>query len=456
MERVYFVESNGQLIAPPQPIPGAFDRLAPFRRQLRRHLPCIHRMAAEKFVEHYDGRRKTVYAEAVESLSREGVQRKDSFMSTFVKAEKINFSSKPDPAPRVIQPRHPRYNVEVGRFIVPIEKLVYRGIGKVWGGPTVMKGYNAHGTATELRAMWESFVEPVAVGLDASRFDQHVSVPALEWEHKVYLDCYSGDEKTLLAKLLGWQLRNTGYGRASDGAIKYVKDGCRMSGDMNTALGNCLLMSAMVWAYCDQLSIKARLANNGDDCVVVLEKADLSRFMSGLTVWFNEMGFTMKVEAPVFVFEQIEFCQTHPVWTPDGWVMCRDPRVCCSKDVVSVLPLYQGSMRYGLLTSVGECGLSLCGGLPVLQAFYLAMLRNGRGKRLGKHPALESGFARLATGMSRKVGLIHPQTRYSFWLAFGITPDVQAAVEAGLCLWELGTDICPRETDIDHIATCVF
>jgi len=397
-----------------------------------------------------------VYAQAAESLTREAVRLKDSFLSTFVKAEKVNFTSKPDPAPRVIQPRHPRYNVEVGRFIMPIEKLVYRAIALVWGGPTVMKGYNAGGTASELRTMWEQFARPVAVGLDASRFDQHVSVQALKWEHKVYLEFYEGDERALLASLLSWQLKNRGYARASYGMVKYVKVGSRMSGDMNTALGNCLIMSALVWAYCSEKQIRARLANNGDDCVVIMEAGDLDKFQAGLDAWFTEMGFTMKVEAPVFEFEQIEFCQTHPVWTPEGWVMCRDPRVCCSKDAVSVLPLYQGAMRFGLLTAIGECGMSLCGGLPVLQGFYSTMIRSGRGRRLGKHPALETGFARLATGMSRSYGAVHPRTRYSFWLAFGISPDVQEAVEAELGGWVLGPDMLPRVTSVDPTAVAVF
>jgi hypothetical protein len=50
-----------------------------------------------------------------------------------------------------------------------------------------------------------------------------------------------------LAELLKWQLQNKGFARTIDGLIKYSVEGCRMSGDMNTALGNCTIMCALVY-----------------------------------------------------------------------------------------------------------------------------------------------------------------------------------------------------------------
>jgi hypothetical protein len=35
----------------------------------------------------------------------------------------------------------------------------------------------------------------------------------------------------------------------------------------------------------------------------------------------------------------------------------------------------------------------------------------------------------MADGMKRSYGAVHPQTRYSFWLAFGIEPSQQLAAE---------------------------
>lgn len=434
MERVFFVEKDGVLAPPPRPATGVFEeRLATFVRLLRRKLPHPTPFSNDQFVGAYDGRRRTVYANAVESLLARGVAPKDAFLSTFVKAEKINFTSKPDPAPRVIQPRDPRYNVCVGKYIKPIEHGVYEAIGEVYGGPTVMKGFNAHDTAKYIRDMWEEFTDPVAVGLDASRFDQHVSADALRWEHMVYGLCYHGMDRAELLRLLQWQLTNKGYGRASDGSVKYTVHGNRMSGDMNTALGNCLIMCAMVWAYSQLRGVRVRLADNGDDCSVIMERKDLARWMAGLKEWFTEMGFTMKVEEPVFVFEQIEFCQTHPVWDGARWVMVRNLYQTLAKDAHSMLPLDQRTMALGYCTAVGECGMALTGGVPVFQDYYSALLRAGGGVRIGQHPGLESGFARLARGMSRHFAVPTPEARVSFWKAFGVTPDEQEGLE-----WYLG------------------
>lgn len=240
MERVYHVEVAGSLTLPPSPLPGAFKALEGFAHVFSKHVTPTAPMGYLDFVECYRGRRRTVYEKACASLQASEVSRADSVVSTFVKSEKINLSSKPDPAPRVIQPRHPRYNVEVGRFIKKIEHAVYNNIADVWGDTTVLKGVNAHQQADLLRKKWDSFRRPVAIGLDASRFDQHVSTDALSWEHSIYLKYFSGSERAILKRLLSWQLVNTGRARASDGIIKYKVNGCRMSGDMNTGLGNCL------------------------------------------------------------------------------------------------------------------------------------------------------------------------------------------------------------------------
>lgn len=438
VERVFFVEQSGGLATPPSPKAGVFSRLNSFRASLLRNIPRVHPMAAEQFVEHYDGRRRTIYQRAYDTLQSMSVQVKDSYLSTFVKAEKINFTAKPDPAPRVIQPRHPRYNLCVGRYILAIEKLVYKGIASVWGGPTVMKGYNALETARVMRDMWEEFRDPVGIGLDASRFDQHVSADALRWEHSVYARCFPATDRAELLRLLSWQIHNKGFGRASDGSIKYRVEGCRMSGDMNTALGNCLLMCAMVHQFCHERGIRARLANNGDDCMLIMERSDAVRVASLIPGFFLEYGFTMKVEPMVDVFEQLEFCQTRPVWNGVAWVMCRDPRVCVAKDMVTTVDLQHPKHAKSHLSSVGQCGLALSGGLPVLQEFYRALIREGGQVTCKDHPAnVGSGFQRLALGMEIQERVVSSRSRYSFWLAFGITPDEQIATEGLYATWRM-------------------
>lgn len=85
-----------------------------------------------------------------------------------------------------------------------------------------------------------------------------------------------------------------------------------MSGDMNTALGNCLLMCCLIMCYMDAKSITYEYINNGDDAVIIVEDIHL-HLLADLPNWFSEMGFDMVVEPPVYSLEEIEFCQMHPV-----------------------------------------------------------------------------------------------------------------------------------------------
>lgn len=432
VERVFCVEGPQGLVPPPAAKPGAFGcrTLQKFRTIVCGHVGHQQPASYREFLACYKGdRRLKVYTDAVSSLLLQPVTPDDARTSSFVKCEKTRFSKKKDPCCRVIQPRHPRYNVEVGRYLKKLEKKIFRAIAALFGGPTVLKGYNAHESAAHLRDMWEEFHNAVAISLDASRFDQHVGLLALMWEHSVYSGCYGSK---VLDELLRWQLKTRGIARAKDGFIKYNVDGCRMSGDMNTSMGNCLIMCALVYKLGKDNSIPLRLANNGDDCVVILEKAHEHKFRSLVAEHFLTHGFTMKMEDSVYEFEHIEFCQTKPIWTPSGWLMCRDGLVAMAKDSVSTLPLNQGKMAYGWCSAIGSCGMSLSGGVPIFQEFYSALLRSGNGVTLGRHPALESGFQRLASGMSRHYEEVDPRTRVSFWKAFGVLPSSQVVIEEEL------------------------
>lgn len=431
-ERVFAVEREGSLTSPPRPLRGVFtERLAAFRAALVATVgPCTP-WTYSRFLESYTGSKLLRYTRAVESLKVRGLTKLDARLQAFVKAEAVNFTAKPDPAPRLIQPRNPRYNAFVGRYIRPIEHRVYEGIAELFGGPTVMKGYNAIGTAKCLRDMWDEFSQPVALSLDASRFDQHVSADALKFEHSVYNRLYRSRE---LAAVLRWQIDNFGHVRTSDGAyFVYQVVGCRMSGDMNTALGNCLLMCAMIWAYSKHVGVRVRLANNGDDCSVVMERRDLRRFQANLDRWFLDMGFTLTSDGVAEVFERLDFCQMRPVLTAAGWTMCRNPRTALCKDVLYKKPDMANPLGgYNRWTyQVGMAGLAIADGVPVFSAAYAAMMRTGtRSRKAQGFGDMDSGFEFLAKGQVCRNTPITPEARASFWRAWGITPDVQECLES--------------------------
>lgn len=432
-ERVFYVKENDTFVPPPRPLPGVFnERLSGSLKRLERFLPKTAPLSRVEFVNTFRGRKLKLYTAAAEDLLRKGFSQRDAEVKVFVKYEKTDFTRKVDPVPRVISPRSARYNVEVGRFLRPLEERIFNSLKRLFDHPTVIKGMNASKSGQILHQKWSMFKRPVAIGLDASRFDQHVSIDALRWEHGVYLKCFPfGKHRRRLNHLLKMQLRNQCRGYTADGRLKYRCDGVRMSGDMNTSLGNTLIMCVMVHAYAEHKGIKIHLANNGDDCVIFMDQGGLSKFLEGMDSWFRAMGFSMVAEPPCYTFEEIEFCQTHPVWVgPDvgDYIMVRHPKWAIAKDTVcihdySTIPLIREWMD-----AVGKGGMAMAGAVPVFQDFYQTYINYGK---VGKKPRsdLSWGVRTLSNKMTRCYGDVNPMTRASFYWAFGVTPDEQLILE---------------------------
>lgn len=407
-----------------RPIPGAFRRLKEFKSRLASLVRTVSPLSDNQFLDCYSGRKRAVYVVAIESLKIRELSKADAFISAFIKAEKESFMIKMYRVPRLIQPRSPRYNVEVGKLIKPLERAIYRAIDELFGETTVAKHLNADTRAQVLRKKWDSMTDPVALLLDASRFDQHVSEEALCFEHSLYVQ--SVTEKEGLAKLLSWQRCNIGYLNTDDGRIKYKKRGTRCSGDMNTSLGNVALMCAMMWSFFNHMSIKIKLLNDGDDCVVLVERDQVSLVREHLPAYFVELGFKMRFDGVAEEFEHIDFCQARPVYTGSAWRMVRDPRVCRDKDDIctrGVVTEKEWDLQRG---AVAGCGLALAGDMPIMGSMYSWL---ARGARIWRELTPTSGMDWLAIGMYNTREEPTAESRASFYKAFDITPDEQIALE---------------------------
>lgn len=433
-ERVFYVSGPKGFEQPPKPAPGCFNaEMFEFETKLAKYLPKSAPVDAKNFVETYSGLKKLVYERAVDSLSVLPFEKRDAYIKAFVKWEKNLL--KPGKhwtqvVPRVISPRSPRFNVMVGVFLKHLEHRIFKAIAKVFDEVTVMKGLDAEASARLARRKWEKFTHPVAIGADASRFDQHVSVQALEWEHSIYLRCFYHKDRRLLADLLKYQLYNRCTAATSDGKFKYHTDGGRMSGDMNTGLGNCLLMCAMMWSWAKRAGVqKFELMNNGDDCVYIVERSDLDKITTGITDYFRSLGFTLVTEEPVDVFERISFCQTQPVFDGEKYTMVRDPRVCLAKDAICMLDLQRVEDVRGWMRAVGQGGLHLTGGIPVLQNAYRAYIMMSAGPVSKKQFKLGWSVRQLMKAPERKYRDCSPEARASFFMAFGISPEEQLFLE---------------------------
>jgi hypothetical protein len=443
LTRMFFCVIEGKVVEPPKVCEKfVFSGLKPFRTRLLKLVSKPTKVSLEQVVEMYHGRKKTIYQNALVSLDHIPLSRNDSHSLAFVKCEKVN----PEKAPRCIQPRKPRYNLVLGRYLKHIEHRVYRGIDKLFkDGPTVIKGYDVRRVARIMCGKWNSFRKPVAVGIDAVKFDMHVSPQILKWEHKIYEALYYGD--SYLAQLLSWQMHNVGMGYCEDGKLYYTVDGKRFSGDLNTALGNCLIMCAMVWTYAYELGIPIKLMNNGDDCVIFMESEHLSMFQSNLTEFFLNYGFRMTCEEPCYEVSQIEFCQMHCIRTANGPVMVRNIPTSLSKDAMCTNDL-RGAAGKKWFYAVGECGLALTSGVPVMQSFYSMYCRSGVKSRMGKSVELmNSGLRMMRGSLESKVSWITPEARSDVYCAWGITPDAQVALEKHYCEFIIDTNVS-RTADV--------
>lgn len=394
-----------------------------FRRRVRLALgsgfsPITH----DAYCEKYTGSRRAVYQRAAASLQRRPVERQDSHVTAFLKAEKWSRAA----APRVISPRDPRYLMSVGVFIAPLEHSLYAAVRRGMGHRVIMKGLGQEERAAVAVEHWSSFKDPIAVGLDASKFDQHCSPEALQYEHGFYTHAYNGDPE--LAKLLSWQLVNRVYANLDDGKCKWVQEGGRMSGDVNTALGNCLLSSGMLYGFAHELGVRIRAMVDGDDCVVFMERAELTRFMERLPGWYRERGFRMKIEGPYENLWNIEFCQSKLLLleTP---IFVRNPYKAVNQDHTWI---HVGGISHDeVLTATGLGGLSIYGHVPVLGAYY-SMLAKGRtlSQRVLRRLDLRSSWLRW-TSVESGGRYAEPteEARMCFFDTFGMHPSDQRALE---------------------------
>jgi hypothetical protein len=299
---------------------------------------------------------------------------------------------------------------------------------------TVAKGMNMLDRGEAISDKWSRFADPVAVGLDAARFDQHISSPMLLFEHMIYqlwLDDHDPPDMESFKWLARHQLKNIGIYKAKDGKIKYETVGCRMSGDMNTSCGNILIMCALLWTYIRTCNLQGQVEvlNDGDDSVIILERRNLDNFLSGVKSWFHKLGFTMSLDGIYYSLEEIVFCQARPVKLERGWTLVPNPAKRLFSDLVTTKPIHSKKVYNKWLGSVAGCGLAGSAGVPVFNSFYKWLARGAN----PYIPSLGSIYYRyrqeLVNGMKMKARDPTWQERISFYFAYGITPGAQVIIE---------------------------
>lgn len=416
-----------------QAVPGTDNSVLPqcyeVARRISAYLGRPVPWDPDEWIGRYSGNKRANYERAKADLEVRPFRRGDRMVSAFVKLEKL-FDLQKDP--RLIQCRGPRFNLTLGNYLKPLEHKLYGlkgtgGLGK-WlpPGRLVAKGLDMRRRAELLRDAWEAVPGAIALSLDCTRFDAHVSLEMLRVEHAVYRGCYPGDR--LLDRLLRLQEVNVGV---TASGLRYRCPGGRMSGDMNTALGNCVLMIIMVavaMRNVGYLPRQWRMVDDGDDCILVVPRGfDVARFERE----FSRFGHVLKVEQVATRLVDIEFCQSHAIHTAHGLKMVQNPVRTLSRAMAGPRHWNCPKFRARYLGLLGWCELAICMGVPVLQSFAMLMIRSSGGKLPKKWTYCDRVAFAMREAKRHSVEPIEVtlEARVDFWEAFGMSPDEQRALE---------------------------
>jgi hypothetical protein len=413
-------------------------------RELAKRLPRTDQLPLEEVPELYGGAKKLRYQFALETVLRRGLHRADAFLKMFVKMEKLPYNTaKPNPDPRAIQFRSFEYGILLKSYVYHIEEKVKTFVGSGPFPPTrlIGKGLNMTERAMLLVEKLARFTSPVVLSLDISRFDKNYSVAHLEAEHIVYKTSNPSPE---LNRLLDWQIHNKGF---SSTGIRYSKKGGRASGDMTTALGNCIGMILSVVVAMRRFKGVWDLFDDGDDCLVIVEAAKLERAKLLLVREFSFLGMPLKVEGIAHTIEDVEWCQSRPIeYQPGQYKFVRNPQKVLSVALAGTKYFYQPTVRPSLVYTIGLCELILNRGVPILQEWALALMRNaGTEKILSTIGPDSSMMARtlreLRAHNLKMLAKVDPLpisevSRLSYANAFGVDPLEQEHMEAFFRNWK--------------------
>lgn len=394
-----------------------------------------------------DAKKRAGYMRAEQNLINRGhvVTLNDARITMFVKLEGLPFKhDKVNPDCRAIQFRTKEYTLLLASYIRRGEHATYKARDVWCPGPHFAKNKNPRMRAADLRELFDMGFKHVCE-FDASRFDAHVGVPLNKLEAK-YITSVSGGD--MLHELMEMQQDNHGTFRCrtdlGEAKVKYRSRGGRMSGDANTAYGNCLIMASMLAAFGRSLGHRFAFYCDGDDSVFfhdgpVLGDGHIKKF-------FREFGMTMVIENRPLKFEHIGFCQARPVQLNGYWTMVRDPFKILSKITVShKLRDPKGRASYVRTSAMGE--LSLLRGCPVVQPFLMHLIKtleskmSSRSKSKYNKVALAENW-RLRNWLPRdwrdaKALQITPENRKSFEDSWGVPIEQQISFEDQISRWSI-------------------
>lgn len=211
-------------------------------------------------------------------------------------------------AGRLIQARHPTFNLAYGRYIKPLERaLKYRDqFGK---GTYDQIGAKVYKLANKYRYYTEG---------DHTTFDAYVTPEMLRLSHRFYARCFQQNPELL--KLSKRTINNRATTRNGE---RYRVHGTRMSGDVDTSFGNCIINYYILRSLLADLHIDGDAIVNGDDFILFTNRpipiADATRILRRYNMDTKLVPSTTRIHT-------VEFCRCRLILHPDGTpTMAFDP-----------------------------------------------------------------------------------------------------------------------------------
>jgi hypothetical protein len=407
-----------------------FKRVTSTMARVLKHHKVKPLTLREAVYELNDAKRKR-YLEAFDSLQQIYVEKRDARVAMFVKADKLDSVGAVSKKPRAIQGRSPRFNLVIAKYLKPIEHRLMAWKGMRRGVPRtkfMAKGLNQWERARLIVRKAQQFNHPMVISLDASSFDASVALLHLLATHRIY---YSMLDDPEFRRLLSWTLRNVG--KTGVGHEKYSIKGNRMSGDIDTGLGNSMINYLVFTTIMRRLRVhKWDFLCDGDDALLFIEQGATS--MDAVSFEAGQLGFELtgnECDVSDGSYWNVEFCRSRPVWTEAGWVMARNPKraLACFGVTHRYVDWPQDKfMRF--LKGCGLCELHISSRLPMVGCFAKAVCQLTRDEAFFGEEERWRGGVKLDVSKLREPEVyVHPLTRQCIELAFGITVEQQLAYE---------------------------
>lgn len=320
---------------------------------------------------HVQKRWRRIAEQAMGTLFRRG----EALVKTFIKYEKygvdVLMSGKP---PRAIQARGPLFTFRLARYLVPIEHLMWN-----WRPASnyhlrvFAKGRNARQRAADIRRM-ELWSDTKFVLVDHSKFDSRIHTEHLKLSHYFNSLFYRGTDRAELRNLMDCQLKNR---CVTERGVFYEVDGRRMSGDIDTAKGNCEI-NYTVLRYLLR-GIPSCIYLDGDDSVIAVPAKYVEQVVSAVKTC-RDTGMESTVEVAQH-FHQVEFCQSKPIFTNGAWTLMRNPIKAISNMCLMMRQPIEGVKERLATLGVGEMHAS--SGCPAI--YPMAKKLAGLGKVNAAH-----------------------------------------------------------------------